>query len=411
MSNEHISKEYQEANVYEATIERLEYVFTNFEKVYFSFSGGKDSSVMVQLALDVAKRLDKLPIDVLFIDLEAQYTATIDHVMDIMSLPEVNPYWICLPIHLRNAVSQYQPQWVCWNPDEKEKWVRQLPANKGVISDLDFFPFYRYGMEFEEFVVDFGRWYGDSELTACGVGIRTDESLNRFRTLKNEKKGRYNDLFWTTQIIDNVYNVYPIYDWTVEDIWTAVGKFEFLHNEIYDLMFMQGKTLSEMRICQPFGDDQRKGLNLFRSLEPDTWARLVDRVSGANFGNIYCASYLLGHRRVELPEGHTWQSYTKFLLDTIPKHEAVWYQRKFDVFIQWWQKQGWELEDFLDADPKSKTEVVKHHNQEVYLSKYPSWERFAKAILKNDKICKSLSFSQTKNQYRKYQELKEMYGE
>jgi len=176
-------------------------------------------------------------------------------------------------------------------------------------------------------------------------------------------------------------------------------------------MYMQGKTLHEMRICQPFGDDQRKGLNLFRSLEPDTWGKLVDRVSGANFGNIYCASYLLGHRKAILPEGHTWKSYTEFLLKTIPKHEAIWYQQKFDVFIKWWEKQGWELEDFLDANPRGKTEVVKFHNGEQYLSKYPTWERFAKCILKNDKICKSLSFSQTKNQYTKYQELRDLHGE
>lgn len=409
IGNEYISKNYLEINIYEAAVERLKYIFGNFEKVYFSFSGGKDSSVMVQLAIEIARELNKLPISVLFIDLEAQYKATIDHVSEIMALPEIVPYWICLPIHLRNAVSMYQPQWVCWNPEKRNKWVRELP--KGVIDDTAYFPFYNYGMEFEEFVVEFGKWFSGDDLTACGVGIRADESLNRFRTLKNEKKNRYKDKMWTTKIIGNVYNFYPIYDWKVEDIWTCVGQNQFKYNQIYDLMYIQGKSLSEMRICQPYGDDQRKGLNLFRQLEPETWAKIVDRVSGANFGNIYCQSYLLGHRKAILPPGHTWKSYTQFLLDTIPKHEKMWYQDRFEVFIKWWEKHGWNLADFPDATLKEDVKCVKFWNNEEYDSKGPSWERMARCLLKNDKLCKSLGFSQSKHQYDKYQKLRELYGE
>ncbi len=397
-------KKWLDKNVFEAALERLTFVYENFEKVYISFSGGKDSTVMLYLAIKVAKELNKLPVNVLYIDFEAQYKATIKHVEEMLiGNDDVKPYWICLPFNLRNAVSVFQPQWMCWDPDAKDKWVREMPKYDCVISDPDYFPFFKKGMEFEHFVVEFGKWFSEDgkKLTACGVGIRTQESIDRFRTLKNEKKGRFQGKFWTTKIAENLYNFYPIYDWRTEDIWTAVGKNGWKYNKIYDLMYMQGKSIHESRICQPYGFDQRKGLDLFRALEPETWAKLVDRVSGANFGNIYCNTFALGYRKIHLPEGHTWKSYYEFLLETLPKFEKIWYLERFEKWFDWWEKHGWPRDKIPDAaDPKLESQ-----------KKVPSYRRLVKCILKNDKLCKSLSFSQRKNDYEHYIELKEMYGE
>ncbi|VFT30994.1 phosphoadenosine phosphosulfate sulfotransferase [Pseudomonas aeruginosa] len=111
--------------------------------------GGKDSSVTLQLALDVARELGRSPVDVLFIDLEGQYQATIDHVSEMLGRPDVRPWWVCLPLNLRNASSLEEPYWCCWEPGAEADWVRPLPKQRGVISDPAFFPFYRYRMEFE----------------------------------------------------------------------------------------------------------------------------------------------------------------------------------------------------------------------------------------------------------------------
>ena len=407
-------KIYNDVNVFDAAISRYEQVFEEFgNRVYFSFSAGKDSTVMIHLALEVAERMGCLPINVMLIDLEAQYKATMQYAEKIMSRPDVNAYWICLPMHLRNAVSVYQPQWLCWDPDEKEKWIRPIPDCKGVISDVDYFDFFEIGMEFEEFVIEFGKWFAGGECAACGVGIRSDESLNRYRTMKNERKETWGDRMWTTRVVDNLYNFYPIYDWRTEDVWGSIGKNDWSYNKIYDLMYQQGKSIHECRICQPFGDDQKAGLNLFRSCEPETWSLLVDRVSGANFGNIYCKSYLMGHRKSILPDGHTWKSYTEFLLETIPAFERAWYLEKFNVFFAWWEKHGYPKDKFLDANPPKGHESLLKPDGSGYYShtKGPSWERLVKVILKNDKICKNLSFAQTKNQYRKYNDLRDEYGE
>ena len=66
-----LGKVYLEKDVLTAAKERLAWIFAHFEAVYLAASGGKDSSVMVQLADLVARPLGRR-FDVLYIDMEAQ---------------------------------------------------------------------------------------------------------------------------------------------------------------------------------------------------------------------------------------------------------------------------------------------------------------------------------------------------
>src|SRR5690606_2069853 len=117
-------------------------------------------------------------------------------------------------------------------------------------TDSWIFDFFSPGMEFEDFVENFGRWYGRGDLTACLVGIRTDESLNRWRAIVREN-ARFRGKAWTTRKAGSVVNVYPIYDWKTEDIWTYHAKTGKPYNSIYDLMNRAGLSIHQMRICQP----------------------------------------------------------------------------------------------------------------------------------------------------------------
>ena len=231
---------------------------------------------------------------------------------------------------------------------------------------------------------------------ACGVGIRTDESLNRFRTIAfQDKKIRHKGYNWTTKIkfrerhID-VYNFYPIYDWTVEDIWGAVSKLDLKFNEIYELMYKNGLGIHEQRLCQPYGDDQRNGLNQFKALEYDTWTKVLNRVNGVNFGNIYCKTTALGNIKSCKPDFMSWQEYTVFLLESIGIYNndlMKHYYRKIKKFMIWYKnKDGIELKDIPDK------EECKLENQKKVIS----WRRIARAIEKNDFYLKRLSFAQTK---------------
>lgn len=395
-------KKYKDVDVYTAAKERLEYIYREFDKVCVSFSNGKDSGVLLNMAIDAARAAGKLPVNALYIDMEAQYQQAIEYTQRMFSRKEVRGWWVCLPIHLRNAVSQFQPHWLCWDPDKKDAWVRKLPQHEYVVSNEDYFPFFRKGMEFEEFVPAFAEWFSQGEKTACLVGIRANESLNRFRTIRNEKKETYNGKMWSTRLFPNkdIYNFYPLYDWETKDIWICNSRQNYDYNKIYDVMHLAGLSIHKMRLCQPYGDDQRQGLYLFKLLEPDTWAKVVNRVEGANFGNRYVENdrTTLGNYRVNLPPGHTYESYAKFLLNTMPPYLAEHYKKKIDKFLSWWEKEGIALiPDYADAKQEAARKV-------------PSWRRICKVLLKNDYWCKGLSFSQTKREMEKQAEMITRYN-
>lgn len=371
-------------DVYAAAKQRITWAFDTFSRIYVSFSGGKDSSVMLHMVMDEAIRRGK-KVGVLFVDLEGQYKMTIDHVQAMYDLYAANiePYWICLPISLRNAVSVYEPKWTCWG--DGVDWVRQPPEM--AITDRNFFPFYKYDMEFEQFVPEFGKWYSRGEMCACFVGIRSDESLNRYRTIKNDKKQTLDGKQWTTWVGGSLYNIYPIYDWRTADVWAYCGKFGKPYNRLYDYMHKAGLSIHQMRICQPYGDDQRKGLWLFHIVEAETWAKIVARVNGANGGALYAneTGNIMGNIKIAKPPGHTWESFAKLLLSSMPEKTRQRFEDKIAVFLRWWEFRGYpggipdEADRQLEVDRKA-----------------PSWRRVCKALLRNDYWCKGLSFSQTK---------------
>lgn len=404
-------------NVYDAAISRYRMIFREFDNYYVSVSGGKDSSVMLQLMSQEARKMGK-KFSVLYIDLEAQYAATIEHINELIDITGdvvEHWYWIALPLSLRNAVSAIQPKWTCWEEKAKEKWVREYPTKREGIELImektlpDGWDWFSPGMEFEEFILCFAKWFHEQNggKTAAGIGIRSDESLNRFRTIISRTKERYKDFPYTTRVSCgtehlNCWNFYPLYDWRTEDIWTAVAKFNLSYNKIYDFMYKNGVSIHEQRLCQPYGDDQRKGLDQFRVLEPDTWEKVLNRVEGVNFGNIYCRTSLLGNIRSEKPEHMSWEQYAVFLLESIGMYAPEvrdHYHQKIRTFLKWYEKQGIRMDDIPEEADK-KLESAK---------KAASWRRIARAIEKNDFWMSRLSFSETKRDVKRLYELREKY--
>ena len=392
------NKVYLEKSVLLASQERISKVFDDFEKYYISFSGGKDSSVMTHLVLAEARKRNK-KVALLIIDLEAQYKQTIDHIREMVEEYKdiIELHWFCGELLLRNAVSDFQPKWTCWDEESKEIWVRQKPKEA---SDLSQYDFYQPKMEFEEFMVLFGKWYAGDKLTAGFIGIRSDESLHRYRAIVSAKKDlTHKGYKWTTKLSKHLYNVYPIYDWRTEDIWVFHSKNKHLqHNKIYDMMTMAGVKLSNQRLCQPFGDDQKRGLWLYHILESDTWYKLINRVSGVNSGSLYIQERgnINGYNNITKPNNHTWESYTNYLLKSLPSKMQSHYKERFKKFIVGWKKRGYvSIPDEAPHDLEIKQWA-------------PSWKRMSRCILRNDYYCKGLGQTQPKSEaYEKYKAIKE----
>lgn len=382
-------------DVLTAAKERIEWTFNTFERIYISFSAGKDSTLMLHLVMDEAKKRNR-KIGCLFIDWECQISHTINFAKQMYTEYSewIDPYWVALPMKTWNATSQFEPEWTAWDANKKDLWVRQ--PDEISITDGSVFPFYFDGMPFEEFVPCFGEWYAQGQECAAFIGIRADESLNRFRTIARDKP-MYEGKPWTTKVIASCWNVYPVYDWKTTDLWTYFAKFEKPYNKLYDRMHQAGIKLSQMRICEPFGDEARKGLWLYQVVEPEMWAKVCLRVAGANTGALYAdeKGAVLGNHHIALPPNHTYESFANHLLNTMPKPTAEHYKNKLAVYLKWWSKRGYE------AGIPDKAEV----RLESY-GKVPTWRKICKTILRNDYWCKGLGFSPTKTSaYKKYVEL------
>jgi len=390
-------KIYTDKNVLEAAKERISMSFDLFQKIYVSFSGGKDSTVMLHLVMQEAIKRGR-KVGVLVIDLEAQYSDTISHIKKCVEMYQehIDLHWVCAEILLRNAVSNFSPKWMCWDRKMEDVWVRDMPREA---ADLSKYDFYQPGMEFEEFIVLFGEWYANGDNTGAFIGIRSDESLHRYRAIVSQKNGLMaNGQKWTTKISNRLFNLYPIYDWRTEDIWTYLGKNSQLpSNKIYSKMSLAGVPISSQRLCQPYGDDQKKGLWLYHILEPETWSRLIVRVSGVNSGALYVQEVgnISGRRYVTKPDGMTWKQFTNMLLRTLPSSTRSNYAERFKRFIVGWKKRGYQtIPDECPPELEAKCWA-------------PSWRRMARCILRNDFYCKGLGQTQPlSDAYQKYKAIK-----
>jgi predicted phosphoadenosine phosphosulfate sulfurtransferase len=292
------------------------------------------------------------------------------------------------------------------------------------------FDFFREDMNFDEFWDKFGDWYGAGERTACLIGIRTVESLNRFRAIMNAQKETLHGRMWTKKNTDYVYNCYPIYDWKTEDIWTANAKFGWDYNKLYDIFYMAGVPIKKMRVASPFMSESKSSLGMYRVIDPHTWAKLCARVQGANFVATYGKQ--LGYRSFTLPPGHTWKSFVKFLLHTLPPEVADNFKRRFVQSFRVWGRTGRGLPDHIIEELREAgiefqlNGTTVHGNKtlrRVRIQSFPdhldmlscsngtvaSWKRFAITILKNDHTCKYMGLAPTKEQALRQREIMEKY--
>ncbi len=389
-------KRYLTSNVLVEARNRISWTFDRFEKIIVSFSGGKDSTVLTHLVLDEAK-LRSRKVALFFLDWECQFDLTIDHVRSVFEeySNNIEPYWVAVPIKTWNGCSQFEPEWICWEPGKEDIWVREKESIS--ITDGAFFPFYYHNIMFEEFTPLFAKWYSNNKPCANFMGIRSQESLNRYRAISKDSQFCLEGKSFTTNIVDDCWGVYPLYDWNAEDIWRYLGKSGKRYNKLYDRMHLAGLTINQMRIDEPFGDTQRRGLWLYQIIEPKTWGKMVLRVSGANTGALYSKEMgnVLGNQKVTLPTGHSWESFAKSILSTMPSNTAEHYKNKIAVYLKWYRDRGYP--DGIPDESDYRLEAI---------GKAPSWRRIVRTLLRNDYWCRGLGFSPTKTSaYNKYLDL------
>ncbi|EOS7869364.1 DUF3440 domain-containing protein [Enterococcus hirae] len=325
----------------------------------------------------------------------------------------------------------YQSTWLPWDPEKRELWLNIPPKNAITLEKLDF-DFFQIGMKDYVFQKKLSYWLHrkiNAKRTAVLIGIRAQESLNRHATVtRNNTVTMFGSVRYSYRVYHNIFNFYPLYDWKVEDIWTAYGKFGWDYNKLYDLYYRAGVPLGEMRVANPFHDCGIHALNLYQVIEPDTWGKMVGRVNGVNFASIYGNSKALGYRNISLPRGQTWKQYVNFLLRTLPEKTRDIYLKKFNSSKNYWLIKGGALPlevveelknsdvSFVDLGEPQNNRKYKTEHRCIKFSTYPdevavkqfrlvpSYKRMCITILKNDTSCRYMGFAQTKDELQKKKE-------
>lgn len=310
MSKNKIHKKFPvAANVYDLAIERIEHCFDDYDTVAVSFSGGKDSTVCLQLALEVA-RSRKRKLEVFHFDEEAIPPETVEYCERVAAQPDIAFRWLCAPIRHRNAASTRSPWWNPWAMEDKAKWTREFPP-QGI---------YDEALRDKSMPDCDPILYPPSRGRVCLiVGIRTQESLNRYMAIAGNKTGHraylsHSSAKWITK-------AYPIYDWTHEDVWLAPELHGWDYNRAYDVMAKAGVSIANQRCAPPYGEQPLERLWTYQVCWPELWAKMCYRVPGAATAARYARTILYGYGAMDDVK-HPDTSWKDFILNKMANFNA-----------------------------------------------------------------------------------------
>jgi len=300
-------KIYLKQNVFDAAVARVCRVFAEFPTVVVCFSGGKDSTVILNLALMVARELGRLPLKVFWLDQEAEWRHVVEYQRSVMNRPDVEPLWFQGPFRLFNATTTGEDPWLhCWR--EGDTWMRPKEQNSIHENKCGTDRFYEL---FEAF---FRTYFADRTIAKLG-GVRCEESPARMQGLTGF--ATYKDITWG-RVDDKKrghFVFYPIYDWSYSDVWKAIHEHGWPYCKLYDFMYQYGIPVREMRVSNVHHETAVHNLRFLQEIEPDTWNRVTERLGSTN---AVARARELYRVPEELPYMFaTWREYRDHLLENL----------------------------------------------------------------------------------------------
>jgi len=307
-------KIYTNETVLEAARARMRWVFQEFQHVYVGFSGGKDSTVILNLALEVAEDLKRLPVPVVFLDQEAEWASVIDLVRTTMADPRVSPRWLQVPFRLFNATSADHPWLYCWDPTKEGDWIRPKEP-RSIKTNV-------YGTDrFHKMFMHFLRYHHYTKSAAYVAGVRCEESPSRMMGLTTVEA--YKGVTWGKALDARRghYTFYPIYDWSISDVWKAIHAHGWPYTKLYDYMYQYGVPVRQMRVSNLHHETAVKSLFYCQEVEAQTWERIQQRLAGINTAGMLAGDF---YGPDQLPTMFaSWVEYRDYLLDHLIEDRTV----------------------------------------------------------------------------------------
>ena len=311
-----MSKIYGDRTVLEVAIDRIEYLFNEFENVVVNFSGGKDSTIVLNLALIVAEKMNRLPLPVFFLDQELEWGATIEYMRRVMSDDRVKPYWYQIPFRFPNASSFSGTSLTLWDPDKELEWIRPKESISIKENPIKSVRFDKLLDQFYTLLDKIPRLVFNKQSFCALTGLRTEETPARYQGLTSSLTYKWITWGKVKSKAREQYSFAPIYDWSYTDVWKAIYDNQWDYCELYDRMYRYGTPIQKMRLSSLVHEHAVTAtLMTVHEIEPDTWERIINRVSGVNTVGKLSKDW---KAPTELPfMFNTWHEYRDYLFEKL----------------------------------------------------------------------------------------------
>lgn len=334
--------------VFDAALERIRWLMDEFDgKVAVYSSGGKDSTVIMELACQAAAEKGYGPPPVIFLDQEVEFQGTVEYQRRCAyERSDIAFYWYQVPFYMGNATNHDEGYLHAWGEDAP-MWMRDrepcsFKDNRWIEE--------RTGANFYKLLDKIGEddFHGYVSLD----GLRIEESPDR--RLHTISQPCYKWVTWSAGSHTawrrnefHRYRFHPIYDWRHEDIWKAIEENGWDYNGHYDEMFRWGVKKPNMRVSSITHSKALGSLAYLQEVEPETWEMLTARLEGINsFGQTrgeegqWTLPYMFA----------SWYEYMCHLIEKVPGQ-----QEERDAF---WRNYRILMDNCTRIDPERVAGVV-----------------------------------------------------
>ena len=345
-----LRKKFLETDVKEEAKKRIAQCYRDYDKVVVNFSGGKDSTAMLYLTIEVATELNLLPVLCVYVDHEVEGEGTAEICDQIAQMPEVEFTRYCIPFALRNACSYDHGEWYPWHPQEEALWVRSIPPDAvtelagadfeydAEYQDPDGLPFKAAGVTKAvslQYILNVHlQIYQNQGYTAISfVGMRAEESMARYCAM-----ARRPDESWLSSTLSCAY---VLFDWSARDVWKYIRDTGKPWNQEYAVMNqtrLHNKLLAQ-RVGSIFGEEALRNLDLWHLMYGDYWHKILERVSGAKTAWRYCNTGIYsGGRGAGKDPKMLWSEYLSVILSKTKGKHRGYALDAVDYCVKWHNK-------------------------------------------------------------------------